>query len=390
MIIAIDLRALSSGNHSGVEIYIDCLIRNILSTDNSNRYIFFFSGIKLNNNHLIDNLKKRYKNITLVHVKYPNKFLNLALSKFRYPKLDRLIYKKSGLRPDIFFVPDIRPAPVSKKCKKIITVHDLAYKHFPAFFSLKSKIWYKLINPAREIKEASHLISISGYTKQDLCETYKVPGNKSTIIHQGIDEDFGKELEQKYLDNIENKYELPEKYFLYFATLEPRKNLNNLLKAFTVFNKNNSEYHLVICGTENKKIFQSVQIPTLNKIKTTGFVPEEDKAGIFKLASAFIYPSIFEGFGLPLLEAMKCNTPIITSNTSAMPEVVADSALLIDPGSPDSIKEAMEKIILDDVKQSLINKMEEHIKNFSWSKTAIKTIKLFETISHAEYNPEQK
>lgn len=390
MIIAIDLRALSSGNHSGVEVYIEYLLKNILSIDKVNKYILFMSGYKLSEHTLIDYIKKHYANIFFVHAKYPNKLFNLTFSKFRYPKIDLLIHKKTGLQPDIFFVPDIRPAPISKKCKKIITIHDLAYKHFPKFFSLKSKIWYKYINPLKEIKEADHIISISNNTKQDLCETYKVAQNKSTVIYQGVEKSFGNNMDSNYLNKIKNKYELPAKYFLYLATLEPRKNIYNLLKAFTDFQRNNTEYYLLICGKENKKIFQSVKIPSHLNIITTGFIPEEDKPGVFNLARAFIYPSFFEGFGLPLLESMKCKTPIITSNTSSMPEVVIDSALLIDPNSPHSIRAAMELIIKPSVKEQLLKKMNQRIKKFSWQYTAENTLRLFETTFDAEYNPGQK
>ncbi len=388
MIIAVDLRALSAGNHSGVEIYINSLIKHLLSIDGQNKYIFYINSFR--NTEVAKEIRVKFPDALIIQTKLPNKLFNLSLAQFRYPKLDRLICKKCKLQPDIFFVPDLRPTPLSKKCKKVITIHDLAYRHFPFFFSLKSRIWYKYINPEREIKEADHLISISNYTKSDLCKTYGIPHEKSTVVQQGIDETFASELNAEYLHRIRSKYNLPQKYFLFFATLEPRKNIHNLLKAFKEFQLNHHEFNLLVCGGSNSRIFKTMDLPNNPGVVTTGFVPEQDKAGIFALAEALIYPSLFEGFGLPLLEAMKCQTPIITSNTSSMPEVVRDSALLVDPKSPDSIKKAMDQITDPLTKEYLRPKMSKRIKLFSWRFTAINTLKVFKTIYHAECNRGRK
>jgi glycosyltransferase involved in cell wall biosynthesis len=369
-IIAVDIRPLIGENTSGVETYILELLNNILVKDKKNTYILYINAYKN-----CDNILKQFndKNVEILHTRNPNKIFNLLLSFLRWPKLDLVIEKKLNKKPDIFFVPDLRPSPISKKTQKITVIHDLAYHHFPKFFSLKTRLWYKIINPQKEIKESSKIIAVSHFTKKDLINTYKIDPSKILVIHEGVN---------KIIDNKQkNLQNLPLEYFLFLSTLEPRKNLNMLIKAFSQFKKQNkNDIKLVIAGKENKKIFnhaRSVAECADKDIILTGFVNEKEKASLFTHAKAFIYPSIFEGFGIPLLEAMKHKTPIITSLTSSMPEVAGDAAIFIDPYDQNSLAKAMEEILVLETRKMLKAKMEQQIKKFSWEKCARGTMELF-------------
>lgn len=381
MIIGIDLRPLIGNNTSGVEIYIKNLLHHLLSIDKKNHYILYCNAFK-QQHHLYQEFHRelhQYPRVQVIHTRYPNKILNLFLAHLRWPKIDKSILKRTGKRPDIFFVPDLRPAPVSKKCKKVIVMHDLSFHHFPQFFSRKSRLWYQLINPQKELQESHHIIAVSNATKKDLTRTYNIDSRKITTIHEGIDPNFGKQISSKEKKPIRARYKLPKNFFLFLSTLEPRKNIHNLIQAFTRFKKEtNNDIKLVIAGKTNPQIFATISTIKSDDILFPGFIQEEHKPALYSMAQAFLYPSLFEGFGLPLLEAMQCSTPIITSNTSSIPEVVGSAALLIDPMNQQEIIQAMKKILDPATAQKLKTKMEKQVQKFSWERCAQETSSVFQ------------
>ncbi len=384
MIIAVDLRALTSNAISGVEVYTINLLNNLLKKDTKNTYVLYVNSFK-NSEQIFSHFKN--KNYIKVQTRIPNKIFNLGLSIFRYPKLDNIIKKKTGLTPDIFFIPDLRPAPVTKKTKKIITIHDLSFIHFPQFFSLKTRLWYIYIRPKKEIHEATKLIAVSKYTATDLNKTFKTKPDKITVIYEGANDDLCAGVTAEFTQKVSLKFNLPKKYFLFFATLEPRKNLANLVKAFQHYKKSESGHKLVVCGTMNQNIFNKMVLPRDMDIIYTGFVSEEEKPVLYKKAAALIYPSYFEGFGLPIVEAMKCDTPVITSNISSMPEISGDAALLINPDNYIEISDAMQKIVQPDQRARLIKAMSNRNNLFDWKICSKKTLRLFEAIFPSADNP---
>ncbi len=371
MVIGIDVRPLIGNNMSGVEIYTKELLLQLFQLYPKTTFILYCNAAK-KQNHLYQLFNQ--PNVKIVHTRLPNKLLNLSLSWFQWPKIDKTIRKKTGLKVDTFFCPDLRLTPLSRNCKKIMVVHDLSYHHFPQYFSLRTRLWYKLLNPKKELQKSDHIIVVSNFTKQDLIKTYSLDPQKITTIYEGISDQFVVKTEQ----NITSKYNLPPKYFLFLATIEPRKNIQNLLKAFSIFTQKEDHHDikLVLAGKTNPKIFAAVPQSQKKNIQFIGFVDEIDKPALYANAQAFIYPSLFEGFGLPLLEAMKTRTPTITSNTSSMPEVVGDVAILIDPNKPEEIAEAMRQILQPAVKKNLQEKMDHQIQKFSWEKCAKQTAKL--------------
>lgn len=387
MIIAIDLRALTSGITSGVETYTVNLVNELMRLNPDDTHILYVNSYK-ELKGLFENFKG-HRHVKL-QTRIPNKIFNLLLAVFRYPKLDHLIKKKTGLRPDIFFAPDLRPSPLGKYAKKIITIHDLSFIHYPEFFSLKTRLWYKYIKPVKEIKEAARLIAVSKFTATDLIDTYGIAPDKITVIHEGVRGKFATTASAKEKQAVKNIYNLPEKFFLFFGTLEPRKNLPSLIKAFDGFTKKNNDFKLVICGQMNPKVFNKFTPPNNPRVIYTGFVKEHHKPIIYQLSEALIYPSYFEGFGLPIAEAIKSGTPVITSNTGSMPEIAQGSAILINPHDWKTIAKAMKNIINPAERKILIQKMAPVAKKYTWEKSARKTAELFHSISPSACNPSKK
>ena len=187
MVIGIDVRPLIGNGVSGVEIYTKELLLQLFQQFPKTTFVLYCNAAK-EQTHLYQTFNQ--PNITIVHTRLPNKILNLSFSWFRWPKIDKTIAKKTDLRPDAFFFPDLRPAPMSKNCKKIMVVHDLSYHHFPHYFSFRSRLWYKLLNPKKELSQSDHIIAVSNFTKQDLVKTYRLDPKKITTSHECISEEF--------------------------------------------------------------------------------------------------------------------------------------------------------------------------------------------------------
>jgi len=375
MTIGIDIRVLARGSRTGIEEYTLNLLSRLLSLGKDIQFKLFynaFNKITLNYDWL------SLPNVELKKFSYPNRFVFDPLAKFlKLPKIDRLL---GGL--DLLFVPHFLLSPVSDKCQKIITFHDLSFEYFPEFFPARKRFWHKFLNPANRAKEADRIIAVSQSTKNDLAQHYKISEAKIKTIYSGVGEEYIKITSLKsQIPNIIKKYNLPEKFILYFGTIEPRKNLVGLIRAYEIFRQQHklNNFKLLIAGSRgwlDKEIFAAVKkSPFSQDIVFSGFVAAQDKVYLYNLASLFVYPSFFEGFGFPPLEAMACGTPVICSNTSSFPEVVGGAALMIDPYNFGEIAWAMAEVLSDvRLKEDLIKKGFEQIKKFSWETCARETL----------------
>ena len=401
MKIAIDIRPLLEEKHTGVQEYLTGLLGQFLKLDRKNEYIFFYSVQKK-----IKNQKSKIKNIIqsmssrtiedskIKHIQIPNKFLNISLKFFNRPYLDKLV---GGV--DVFFTPNMNFVPVSKNCRKVITFHDLSFERHPDFFSLKRRLWHKFINPKKQAKTANAIIAVSQSTKDDLVELYKIQPEKIKVIYSGINKQSQKPKAESRnykskIKSIQNKYHLPEKFILYLGTIEPRKNIVGLIKAFELlksnfpknlpnplYKKGNNKYKLVIAGPKGwlyKDVFDSMRKSKYKKdIIFTGFIDQKDKQYFYELAELFVYPSFYEGFGFPPLEAMAQGAPAITSNISSLPEAIGDAAIMIDPYNINEIAQAMEMVLTDEaLREKLKEKGIKQVEKFSWQKCARETLEI--------------
>ncbi len=379
MTIGIDIRVLARGTRTGIEEYMLNLLSRLLSLDKDIKFKLFYNAFnKVELNHDWMNLP----NVEIKKFNYPNRFVFDPLAKFlRLPKIDKML---GGV--DVFFAPHFLLSPVSKDCRRIITFHDLSFEYFPEFFPWRKRFWHAFLNPRRRARQAEKIIAVSGSTKNDLVDLYGLPEQKIKVIHSGVGEEFKKiPMTSDHFSIIKGKYNLSENFILYFGTIEPRKNLVGLIRAYEIFRQKLNEKNpfeapaLVIAGQKGwlfRDIFEAVQKSPFSKdIKFSGFVEPADKVYLYNLASLFVYPSFFEGFGFPPLEAMACGVPVVCSQTSCFPEVVGEAALLVDPYNFGEIAWAMNEVFSDDdLSQDLVEKGLQHIKKFSWDKCARETL----------------
>lgn len=349
MRIGIDIRSLAAGRRTGVEEYTIGLLKELFRLGGGHEYVLFYNA--WGNAEPDLSFAEGFPHVSIRRFHIPNKLLNLSLWYFRYPKLDRLI---GGV--DVFFMPNLNFAAFSKETKLFVTAHDLSFELFPEHFSWKQRLWHFAINFRGLLRRADRVIAVSKSTQDDLLSFYALPKEKVSVICSGVDERF-KPISRNDLGLIatQEKYHLPYRFFLYLGTIEPRKNLESLIKAFEVFHRTAigeaGKYELVLAGRPGwnyKGLFKLIAASTAKEaIHMVGFVDDADKPALYNLASVFVYPSFYEGFGFPPLEALACGTPVIASHSASLPEVIGEAGVLIDPYRPDEILQALREITKD-------------------------------------------
>ncbi len=368
MNIGVDIRPLMTPIRTGVGEYTFELLNTLFQIDHQNQYFLFYNSHK-NIDEILPVWK--YDNVHFIKKNWPNKVFNFCQKFLNWPKIDKIITKKSLLQNlDYFFSPNFNFTALSRKTKKILTVHDLSFEFFPEYFSFKQKLWHSFINPKKQCLKSDIILAPSFNTKRDLVNFYNIPENKIHIIYPGISPVFKKHTEQT------KKLDLPDNYILFLGTIEPRKNIMSIIEAYeTAFNHLPLPYHLIIAGArgwKNKEIFERIgNSPLKQKISFVDYIKNEDKPELYHRASIFVYPSFYEGFGFPVLEAMYSGLPVITSNRSSMPEITTDAAWLIDPNKPNQIVDGLVEISNNQkLKDSLITSATEKAKKLDWTKTA--------------------
>ncbi len=368
--IGIDISSLLSSTRTGVGEYTYELLNAIFNIDNENQYFLFYNSFK----DVSQNIPKwKNKNVQIVKTSWPNKLFHLFVQTFRYPKIDLVLFKKTGEKLDYFFSPNIGFQAISRGTKHILTVHDLSFEILPECFSVKMRLWHTFLFPARQCKRADIIFTPSENTKRDIVDLYAISKDKIKVLTPGISSLFTSSSNDKNTQTlITKKYNVAEKYILFLGTLEPRKNIEGLLQAFQVFQKDFPEYHLVIAGAsgwKNKYILDAIE-KTPN-VQYIGYVLNEDKPVLYAGASIFVYPSLYEGFGFPILEAFASGTAVITSARSSLPEVADDAAYYINPLNSFEIVEGLKQLLSNqDLNNFFIKKGLLQIQKFHWQKTA--------------------
>ena len=374
MKIGIDIRPLEAPHYGGVSEYINNLLPELFRLGAKHRFILFRNSLKKSRQDYHKFLE--YKNVSIKSFRFPNKFLFFTSRFVSWPKIDKLL---GGV--DTLFCPHFFSAPVSKNCRKIITFHDLSFVNFPEFFDFKRRIWHKLLSPKKQAKNADYIISVSNSTKQDLVNFYNVPPEKISTVYLGIN----KKLLNDRLIKVKN---LPHNYILSLSVIGPRKNLISLIRAFNVLKQDSNfgNTHLVLAGGferfYKKKIKKEIKkSPYLDKIILLGQVSEKQKVVLYKNAQLFVYPSLYEGFGLPPLEAMYCGVPTVVSHNTSLQEATGGAALLIDPYRPKILAKHIKDILTDKrLYNDLLYKGRKQAEKFDWEKTAKETLDILEII----------
>lgn len=367
--IAIDIRSLSGGVYTGVGEYTRNLLEHMIPLDKTIQFKLFFNAHSERPN--LDFLGAA-PNAKLYHFRYPNKYFSATTRFLNFPKIDRMI---GGA--DVFFSPHFSACPVTKGCRKVVTFHDLSFERYPEFFDLRRKFWHFSNHPKKRAKEADHIIAVSESTAYDLSDIYGIDPRKISVVYSGIDERFFREQSREELWRVKEKYKLPQRFILSLSTIEPRKNVLGIIRAFELCHVRNVK--LVIAGKPGwlyKDTFNAIKSSKCkNDILYIGFVGDQDKPALYKLSGLFVYPSIYEGFGFPALEAMAAGTPVITSACSSLPEVTEDAAILVDPFNVSDIAWMMEEVLGDEkLANFLRTKGLAQARKFTWQKCAQETL----------------
>lgn len=293
-----------------------------------------------------------------------------------------------GNKPQVFFSMG-HYGPRFSQVPYVITVHDLSYLHFPELFN-KDDL-YQLTNWTRySIEKSAHIIAVSKTTKKDIIKNYNVSESKIKVTYEGYDANRFKPQARSRVDMVKSKYKIIGDYIIFVGTIQPRKNVERLIEAFKLVIRNRTlgtrDLKLVIVGKKGwlfDPIFRKVKDLKLGKkVIFTGFVPDNDLPALISGARAYILPSLWEGFGIPVIEAQACGVPVIVSNTSSLPEIAGDGAVLVNPQSLKSIQEGIEKVLnKNKTRQQLIENGLKNISRFSWQQCASETLSILEKVA---------
>ena len=362
MKIAIDIKS-AGGEKAGKGWYTFHIVRNLLKLDSKNEYILYAK----------DGIPgfEEFKNATVKRISSKSIFWHRKVAKD---------IKKQGV--DIFFAPSsyIIPALLPKRIKTIVVVHDLVAFLFPNRHNKKA-VYIEKLFLKKALKKANSVCTVSENTKRDVIEKFKYPKEKIKVVYCSASDDF-KPLQKEELNTFTQQTDLPKNFFLAVGTLEPRKNYLNLIKAFLEIQKTQPQYNLVIVGKKGwdyEEIFQIIRENYLEKkVHILGYLSRNSIVKLYNLAKALVFPSYYEGFGIPPLEAMKCRCPVIASYSASIPEVVGDSSILINPESFEEIAGAMLKLTKDEeLCEKLANQGFLQSKRFSWQNSAQKLLDMF-------------
>lgn len=378
MIIGIDISSIPYG--TGVSNYTLNLVQNLIKIDKKNTYKLFFSSLRLSLPKEIESLKKN-TNVKIYHFKIPPTILEILWNRFHILFIEWFIGKC-----DVFHTWDWTQPP-TLKAKTVTTVHDLVpflypeNQHIKTIKTFNNKFYWA-------VRECDYFICVSENTKKDLIKLFpKIDQKKITVIYEAAENKyddflkFSKNIQEQKKEKIKKQYDL-NKFILVQGTREPRKNLIRLIEAFNLFKQKNPNNKTELAITGKYGWGQDISHLKNPFIKILGFIPEKHMVALHASALCLAYPSLYEGFGLPLVKSMKVGTPVITSNISSMPEIVENAGILVNPLSVEDIEKSIEKIIKStSLRKKLSQKGIIQAKKFSWAKTARETQKIYERLS---------
>jgi glycosyltransferase involved in cell wall biosynthesis len=276
---------------------------------------------------------------------------------------------------DVLFAPNFVPPP-TRSPRLVLTVHDLAFRKFPETAPLATRRWLRRLD--RALRQAAEVVVPSAATREDLIEMYPVDPERVTVIHHGVDRERIQPASEEEVERVRRRFGVKGRYVLFLGGLEPRKNLPRLVRAFA---RTETDASLVIAGAsvswnpegraELDRALASMDRAHRARIVLTGYLGTREKVALMTGAEALAFPTLYEGFGFPLLEAMACGTPILTSNVSSLPEVAGDAALYVDPLNEGAIADGLDRLLGDAAfRRHLIAAGTHRLEAFSWSASA--------------------
>jgi glycosyltransferase involved in cell wall biosynthesis len=365
--IAIDARKLRD---YGIGTYIRNLLRHLSRLDQTTEYVLL---CRPEDGDLASTLGPNFRSVVERSPAYS------VREQFRIP----LDLRRE--RADLFHAPHYVLPPMTP-CRSVVTIHDCIHLRFPQY--LPSRIGYAYARASlwAATHRASRVLTVSEASKKDILAYFGIPEQKIDVIYNAIDERFNEPPAADHIERVKERYQLNDPFVLYAGNIKPHKNLERVIEAFHMFRRPGFEQvKLLIIGDEITKyatLRRAVHRLKLHKhVRFFGFVPDETLAALYRLAAVFVFPSLYEGFGLPPLEAMASGAPVITSNVSSLPEVVGDAALLVDPYDPEAIADAMRRVMSDDeLRRQLKERGHIRARHFSWDRSVRRVHEIYQEI----------
>lgn len=363
--IVIDIRHLTKPEPSGIGQYTIELLRALFILDQTNEYRLFSSGSAQARANLpvFD-----FPNVKTFHLNIPNRILNASLLATGRPRFDELLKKELRGEPPLFFFPNLNIISLSPGTPYVLTLHDLSFEIFPELYEPKARLWHRLTRPRALARNAQAIIVPSKSAAHDVNSIFDVPNEKIFIAPHGVDPRFSPKIEaQDY--GIKSRYRLPKKFALFVGTLEPRKNISLIIKAVEIYRqKTKDDLGLVLAGKPTK---YSRRLTKNYFVREIGYVRQQDLPALYRLAAVTLFPSIYEGFGLPIIESMASGAPVIAGKTSSMPEIGGRAAIYVDPHDPGDLAAALRELLgSPELRKQKIAEGLNRAKEFSWERSA--------------------
>lgn len=359
------LAAVGTGNYS----YIRGLLEGLSKVDRENNYLLYDGTAPPSaDNRIGKNFRARDLRL---HFALARNFVSIPVAQ----RLDRL---------DIFHGQFFLPRGLD--CKTVVSIHDLCFEHYPEFFRPSERLFLpRLIRAAA--RRANRILTLSEFSRQDIAQRYQVDARKIHVVQPGIEPHFKPLRDSAILKATQARYALPEAFILFFGRTDPRKGVDVLIKAYQkLLAQSEITQQLIIAGragSADNELRASVRARGLEtRVRFIGIVPDQDLPAIISAADLVVYPSIFEGFGLPALEAMACGTPVITTNASSLPEVMGDAGLMFEPGNVDALASIIKRLLDSESARCEAAAVGfARAQTFSWTRSARQVLKVYETIT---------
>ncbi|HAR99718.1 MAG: putative glycosyltransferase [Candidatus Moranbacteria bacterium GW2011_GWC2_37_73] len=380
MDIGIDIRLIGK-KRTGDEVVVFNLVKNFVRINTDHKFRLFTD---VTDKVVLEKISEQLgiierENFEIISLPTKNKFV------WNFWTLPKYL-KKNPV--DVYHTQYITPFFVSRKVKIVTIVHDISFNFFPQFIKFSDLFFLKTLIPL-SLKRADKIVGVSQFTKDEIIKYYKVNPEKVEWIHNSISDEFAKTIEAQNLASVREKYHLPEKFILYLGTLQPRKNVSHLVSAFARIKDSLDGTKLVICGNieghnADSQIKKNVVKFNLEEdVLFPGFIDEQDKVAVFALAHSFVFPSLYEGFGIPVLEAMSQGVPVLCSDIPSLKEIAENGALFFDLQDLDDFSKKLYDISMNlDLRSELIRLGKQRVSFFSWEKSAHRMLAIYENMRH--------
>jgi glycosyltransferase involved in cell wall biosynthesis len=366
---------------AGIGRYCRELIQALVKLDAENEYVLLIAGrLTADESAELDTRFAGHANVVLRPIPLSDRWLNRLWHRLQLPLPVELFTGPL----DIFHSPDFTLPPV-RRAKTLVQIHDLSFLRVPKYADPKLQSYLKTVVP-RCAKHADLILADSQHTKQDIVSLFRIPSDDVMVILGGVESRFHPIADLDRLARAQERYDLPERFILGLGTLEPRKNFAGLIEAYhQLYAQQELVQHLVIGGGKGwlyGGIFERIKTLDLqDRVHLIGFVADNDLPSLYTLADLFVFPSFYEGFGLPVLEAMACGTPVVSSNAASLPEVVGKAGLLVNPTDTDALAEAMDLLLSNAaLRQQYIAQGKIQARRFTWKRAAYQLLLAYQHV----------